>query len=82
MNIENKYKLKTQKLEQAKKQISELQAELDKNRNSSIKINILISDLESMKKEWESMIEDLRKKQTEYSVLIKQLRTLSKGIKQ
>lgn len=82
MNIENKYKLKTQKLEQAKKQISELQAELDKNRNSSIKINILISDLESMKKEWESIIEDLRKKQTEYSVLIKQLRTLSKGIKQ
>lgn len=81
MNIEKKYKLQTKKLERTKRQIANLQLEIDKNKHDSDKVTDLIIELSSIQAEWELLIEDLRKKQAEYNVLITQLRTLNRYTK-
>ena len=63
-------------MEQTKKQVQELKAELNKQEDSNKKVQDLIQDLESMQKEYAELISQLKDKRIEYDILIAQLKIL------
>lgn len=79
MNLEKKYSLQKKRLDRANQRILELEAELDNQKSDAIRVRQLINELETMKKEWQTLIDNLEKKKEEYSILIEQIRILKKS---
>lgn len=79
MNLEKKYELQKKRLDRTNQKVLELQAELDNQKSDAVRVNGLRTELEAMQKEWCGLIDELKKKKSEYDILIEQVRMLRKG---
>lgn len=80
MNIERKYEMQKKHLEHMTEKVDRLQSALNKYEADEARAKELISELESMKRDWQEQINRLKNKRYEYDVLIAQLKTLRKGL--
>ena len=81
MTLEKKLEIRTRQLDKANELCEIQKREINEYKIKLEQANKLVASVEPIRKEWESLVEEMREKIDEYNILIAQLRILSKAIK-